>query len=117
MSMAKLQEHLPTLIGRTIRHIAFREYGDSRSQLFLYFTDGTYYEFYGGWMTGTGGVSFGGIECRNGTGYNPNFAMLEVLDSETTVYTTKPAPPAVVPVRKVRSRSGSWRETLALWLS
>ena len=96
MSMGKLQRHLPALIGRTIKHIVVREYGDNRSQLFLYFTDGTYYEFYGGWLNGCGGVDVGGIECRNGSGYNPDFEMLEVVDANTTRYTGRP-PRAVVP--------------------
>ena len=117
MSMAKLQQHLPTLIGRTIKHIAVREYGDSRSQLFLYFTDGTYYEFYGGWMTGTGGVSIGGIECKNGAGYHPNFSMLEVMDTETTIFTTKPVPPLVAPPTVVRRTRSGWRQAIEMLLS
>lgn len=97
MSMAKLQTHLPILIGRTIKHIVVREYGNTRSQLFFYFTDGTYYEFYGGWIDGTGGVSAGGIECKNGDGYHTDFAMLEVLDANTTIYTGRPPRAAVDP--------------------
>jgi hypothetical protein len=37
---------LPALVGKTIAHIVLKEGSSPTGQLFLVFTDGTYYEFY-----------------------------------------------------------------------
>jgi hypothetical protein len=47
MSLSKLQEALPQLVGRTIERTLVSEHRDGRFQVFLFFTDGTAYEFYG----------------------------------------------------------------------
>jgi len=47
MSLAKLQDALPQLVGRTIERTLVSEHRDGRFQVFLFFTDGTAYEFYG----------------------------------------------------------------------
>ncbi|HWE42942.1 MAG TPA: hypothetical protein VG432_10570 [Gemmatimonadaceae bacterium] len=57
------------IIGKTIEHIVVKE-GDRqpRSQVFLVFTDGSYYEFYSatGAIVGAGGLDVGGIEAVRG---------------------------------------------------
>ena len=54
------------IIGKTIKHIVVKE-GDRqpRSQVFLVFTDGSYYEFYSATaeIVGAGGLDVGGIEA------------------------------------------------------
>ena len=55
-----------TIIGKTIKHVVVKE-GDSspRSQVFLVFTDDSYYEFYSthGTIAGAGAEDIGGIEA------------------------------------------------------
>ncbi len=54
------------IIGKTIKHVVVKE-GERqpRSQVFLVFTDGSYYEFYSGTgqIVGAGGLRDGGIEA------------------------------------------------------
>jgi hypothetical protein len=54
------------IIGKTIKHVVVKE-GDRqpRSQVFLVFTDGSYYEFYSATapIVGAGGLDVGGIEA------------------------------------------------------
>ena len=55
-----------TIIGKTIKHVVVKEGDDSpRSQVFLVFTDDTYYEFYSahGSIAGAGAQDIGGIEA------------------------------------------------------
>ena len=47
MSLSKLQYALPQLVGRTIERTLVAEHPDGRFQVYLIFTDGTAYEFYG----------------------------------------------------------------------
>lgn len=47
MSRAKLETALPQLVGKTIERSLVAEHTDGRFQLYLIFTDGTAYEFYG----------------------------------------------------------------------
>lgn len=47
MSLAKLQDALPQLVGRTVERTLVSEHPDGRFQIYLIFTDGTAYEFYG----------------------------------------------------------------------
>jgi len=70
MSLRKMQSALPDLIGRTIKHIVVSEHVDHHMQVFLYFTDGTYYEFYGNWIDGIRHLSHGGLEISRGCGVN-----------------------------------------------
>ena len=47
MSLSKLQDALPQLVGRTIERTLVSEHPDGRFQVYLIFTDGTAYELYG----------------------------------------------------------------------
>jgi len=58
----KIATVAPQLIGKTIAHIILKEGDSPASQLFLLFTDGTYYEFYGGPLTGASGIDRGTLE-------------------------------------------------------
>jgi hypothetical protein len=49
------------LIGKTVQHVVVAQ--GTRHQVFLVFTDGTYFEFYGQQFRGTGGVDSGGLEA------------------------------------------------------
>ena len=42
----KCAQALPRLVGKTIAHVVVKEGKGPPGQLFLVFTDGTYYEFY-----------------------------------------------------------------------
>lgn len=95
MSLRKMQSALPDLIGRTIKHVIVSEHADNRTQVFLYFTDGTYYEFYGAWIDGIRHLSQGGLEISRGCGVIPEFGMLEVLSESSSRVIERPAPPAV----------------------
>lgn len=53
---------LPHLVGKTIAHIVLKDGESPRGQLFLVFTDGTYYEFYSGSsIDGTTSFDDGGL--------------------------------------------------------
>ncbi|MBK5189529.1 MAG: hypothetical protein JJD97_14900 [Gemmatimonadaceae bacterium] len=135
MSLRKLQCALPDLIGRTIEHIVVKELPDNRTQLFLFFTDGTHYEFYGGWLDGTRHLDVGGLEISRNGGAGTTCATLEVLDSKTTTLTERPpatpvvsaptveavaAKPTVTPVVSgstgvtVPRPSGRWRSVISI---
>lgn len=45
--MNKLRDALAGTIGKSIDRVFVTHHPDGRSQIFLVFTDGTYYEFYG----------------------------------------------------------------------
>lgn len=87
----KLQSALPDLIGRTIIRISVRQHDFDRSQLFLFFADGTYYEFYmTGTICGTRHLDIGGIADIGPRDYIPLNGMLEVLDGETAIIVERP---------------------------
>jgi hypothetical protein len=46
-ALAKLPGVLPSLVGKTIERTMLVFHPDGRFQLWLFFSDGTYYEFYG----------------------------------------------------------------------
>jgi len=91
MSLRKMQSALPDLIGRTIKHVVVSEHADHRTQVFLFFTDGTYYEFYGTWIDGIRHLSHGGLEIVRGSGAIPVLGMLEVLSESSTQVIEPPA--------------------------
>jgi len=60
---SKCAQALPYLVGKTIEHVVVKEGKGPPGQLFLVFTDGTYYEFYfDGSITGRRDVEVGGLE-------------------------------------------------------
>lgn len=93
MSLRKMQSALPDLIGRTIKHVVVSEHADHRMQVFLYFTDDTYYEFYGTWIDGIRHLGHGGLEITRRCGVIPELGMLEVLSESSTQVIERPAPP------------------------
>lgn len=91
--LRKLQCALPSLIGRTVSRITVRQHDWGRSQLFLFFADGTYYEFYMGTpLSGIRQLDVGGIEMMGPTDYIPTQGMLDVLDSKTAIIVERPLP-------------------------
>jgi hypothetical protein len=55
----------PGIVGKTIAHVVVKKRpGQPRSQLFLVFTDGTYYEFFSpeGDLEGASAIDQGGLE-------------------------------------------------------
>lgn len=58
-----MKSEIRQILGKTINGVVVKE-GEQhpRSQVFLLFSDGTYYEFYGKFIQGTSGVDRGGIE-------------------------------------------------------
>jgi hypothetical protein len=89
----KLKSALPALIGCTIARITVRQHDRDRTQLFLFFADGTYYEFYM-WssLSGIRHLDVGGIEAMGPLGYIPTQGMLDVLDSKTAIIVERPVP-------------------------
>lgn len=73
------------ILGKTIKAVIMKERQDApRAQLFLVFSDDTYYEFYcaGNWISATGGVDSGGIEAVRR--YMPEVQnQIEFLDRRT----------------------------------
>jgi hypothetical protein len=59
---AKIAKFAPQLVGKTIAHIVLKAGDSPASQLFLLFTDGTYYEFFGGPIAGANGIDRGTLE-------------------------------------------------------
>lgn len=58
----KITKALPTLVHKTIAHLVLKEGDGPRAQLFLIFTDGTYYEFHSqSRIEGTSGLQAGGL--------------------------------------------------------
>jgi hypothetical protein len=90
MCMRKFQSALPDLIGRTIRHIVVSEHEDCRTQVFLHFTDGTYYEFFGTSLCGIRHLDVGGLEVSRAKGLIPANGRLEILDVNTSSLTERP---------------------------
>jgi hypothetical protein len=91
MCVRKLQSALPDLIGRTIKHVVYCAHDDFRTQVFLYFTDGTYYEFYGYSLCGIRHLDVGGLEVSNSHGYIPLNGRLEVIDANHSTFVERPA--------------------------
>ncbi|MDH4349936.1 MAG: hypothetical protein OEW56_02165 [Gemmatimonadota bacterium] len=55
----------PGIVGKTIAHVVVKKRpGQPRSQLFLVFTDGTYYEFFSpdGDLEGSSAIDRGGLD-------------------------------------------------------
>jgi hypothetical protein len=46
-ALIKLPDVLPMMVGKTVTRTMMVFHGDGRHQLWLFFTDGTSYEFYG----------------------------------------------------------------------
>jgi hypothetical protein len=58
----EMDNALPRLVGKTIAHIVLKEGQSPRGQIFLVFTDDTYYEFYfGAPVDGAKAVDPGGL--------------------------------------------------------
>ena len=98
MCVRKLQSALPDLIGRTIKHVVVCEHDDHRTQVFLYFTDGTYYEFYGNWICSIRHLDVGGREVSSPHGYIPVNGRLEVIDANHSQFVERPTAPAATNV-------------------
>jgi len=58
----RLEKPMQRLVGKTISHVIIKTGISPQSQLFLVFTDGSYYEFFGGMISGATGLDVGGIE-------------------------------------------------------
>ena len=92
----KLQGALPSLIGRTITRIVVRQHDGGCTQLFLFFADGTHYEFYMGTpLSGIRQLGIGGIEAMGAADYIPTEGMLDVLDGKTAIIVERPMPRVV----------------------
>ncbi len=73
------------ILGKTIKAVIVKvRDGTPRTQLFLIFSDDTYYEFYGdgNWVCATGGVDSGGVEAVRRYMPNPE-KQIEFLDRRT----------------------------------
>lgn len=119
MSMGKLQSALPDLIGRTIKHIVVSEHEDLRTQLFLFFDDGTYYEFYGGWLNGIRHLSVGDMRIPRAGGYVPAKGRLEIVNATMSTLTERPVVvpvPAAAPIVAIPRRK-RWRMAIDSWMS
>jgi hypothetical protein len=106
MSLRKMQSALPDLIGRTIKHVVVSEHADHHTQVYLFFTDGTYYEFYGNWINGIRHLDHGGIEMARKSGVIPEIGMLEVLSESETRIVERPGPADMPSVTASRSARG-----------
>jgi hypothetical protein len=90
--LRKLKAVLPELIGRTISRITVRQHDRGRTQLFLFFDDRTYYEFYStAPIWGTRQMDVGGIESIGSRDHIPTHGALDVIDRETAIIVTPPA--------------------------
>ena len=89
MCLRKLQSALPDLIGRTIKHVVVCAH-EGRTQVFLYFTDGTYYELYGNSVCGIRHLDVGGLEITRANGYIPVNGRLDVIDANTASLVQRP---------------------------
>lgn len=56
---SKIAKCAPQLVGKTIAHIVLKTGTNPEFQLFLLFTDGTYYEFFGSPLNGANGIDRG----------------------------------------------------------
>jgi hypothetical protein len=90
MCVRKLQSALPDLIGRTIKHVVYCAHDDYHNQIFLYFTDGTYYELYGDSLCGIRHLGVGGLEVSRPQGFIPVNGRLEVLDANHSSFVERP---------------------------
>lgn len=93
-ALRKLKAALPDLIGRTISRISVRQHDRGRTQLFLFFDDRTYYEFYcTAPIWGTRQMDVGDIESIGSRDYIPTHGALDVIDSKTAIIVKRPAVP------------------------
>ena len=90
MCLRKLQSALPDLIGRTIKHVVVCAHEDQYTQIFLHFTDGTYYELYGATVCGIRHLDVGGLEITRANGYIPVNGRLDVIDANTASLVQRP---------------------------
>ncbi len=93
MTMNKLRSALPDLIGRTIEHLVVNDHGAGDRQIFLFFTDGTYYEFYGTHLSGIRHLDKGGLEIPRQNGRIPVNGRLEIIDAEISELFERPPVP------------------------
>jgi hypothetical protein len=80
-----MKSQIREILGKKINGVVVKE-GEKapQTQVFLLFSDGTYYEFYG-IINGTGGVDRGGIkEVRQYMASKNRSIVLEVLDETIT---------------------------------
>jgi hypothetical protein len=115
MSLNKLRSALPDLIGRTIQHLVFNDHGDGRTQLFLHFTDGTYYEFYGTSLSGLRHLDKGGMEMHRASSFIPKDGRLEIIDAETSVVVERPPAPVVPVPTPPEKLAAKWGHSTAFW--
>lgn len=95
-ALRKLKGVLPELIGRRISRITVRQHDRGHTQLFLFFDDRTYYEFYStAPIWGTRQMDVGGIEAIGSREYIPTHGELDVTDSETAIIVERPAAPSL----------------------
>ena len=69
-----MKDAIAEIVGKTIKHVLVKGSDrEPRSQVFLVFTDGSYYELYANEeIYGSGSLSYGGLEhARKYMGYNP----------------------------------------------
>jgi hypothetical protein len=114
MPINKLRSALPDVIGRTIKHIVFND-NENFSQVFLHFTDGTYYEFYGSAINGIRHLDKGDLQLHRASGYIPLKGRLEVVDSETTIVHQRPVVPAIPPPTPPEKLAEKWGQSVAFW--
>ena len=91
MCLRELQSALPDLIGRTIKHVVVSVH-ERHTQVFLHFTDGTYYELYGNSVCGIRHLNVGGLEITRASGYIPVNGRLDVIDANTASLVQRPVP-------------------------
>ena len=61
-TMQKRKDPLEQLIGKTISHVVAKEGTSPRKQVFLVFSDGTYYELFGDQFGGASAIDTGTVE-------------------------------------------------------
>jgi hypothetical protein len=61
-AMPKRKDPLEQLIGKTISHVVAKEGTSPRKQVFLVFSDGTYYELFGDQFGGASAIDTGTVE-------------------------------------------------------
>ncbi|MFI5242484.1 MAG: hypothetical protein ACHQRL_05705 [Gemmatimonadales bacterium] len=93
-ALQKLKDVLPQLIGRRISRITIRQHDYGRTQLFLFFDDWTYYEFYStSPIWGTREMDVGDIESIGSREYIPTHGALDVINRETAIIVERPSTP------------------------
>lgn len=94
--LRKLQAALPDLIGRRISRITVRQHDRGLTQLFLFFDDRTYYEFYGTTpIWGARQLDQGGIESIAPVDEIPLHGALHVIDRDTAIIVRPAATPTL----------------------